>query len=286
MLTWTVSVPVALSRPEAGEGVVGESSVSHKRQKARRNMKKTDSGLRRYGQEVEDDVKRILQLQSPDAAGRQPGPPTDFFRLETLSAESDQQACMPSVELGRRKRRRSGEGALERPLKGRKPQGALPSAETDRDRGGEKPGFDWEGYVRSVKDQKENIAPIQALYDDDGRVVGTWRGEFRIEFPGHRFRTFYDAGRAPSVGSSDPSMRRIHPGRFPGAGQCKPTQAGEQSSQASTIRSATAPRTVASEGKAETGGSSMSGDTAVDYRRSIAGAEQASPEPADSKERG
>jgi len=286
MLIWVAPVPAALSGPEFGEEIVIRSSDSRKRQKVRGSREKIDPDLQKNRLEMEDDAKRTLQLQNLDAADNDPGSPTDCSRPETPGAGSDQQAPVPSVDSGRRKRRRSGEGALERPLKSRKPQEVLPLAERGGGRGREKADFDWGNYIQSLEDQRENIAPVQVFYDDGGRVVGTWRGSFRTNLPGYRFKTFYGSDRTPSVGSLDPSMRRTDSERLPEAGQCEPSQTADQRSRMSTTHSTTASRTVASGGKAETGGSSISGDTAVDYRRSIAGAEQASPEPAGSKERG
>lgn len=255
------------------------------RQKGKRKAKETDSGLQKNRQGTEDDAKRTLQLQDLDAAGNDPGSPTDCSRPETPGARSDQQASVPSLDSRRRKRRGSGEEALERPLKSCKPQGVLPSAERGEDRGGEKADFDWGSYVQSLEDQRENLGPVQVFYDDGGRVVGTWRGNFRTNLPGYRSKTFYGSDRAPSVGSFDPSMCRTHPERLPGTGRREPGQAGEQSSRTLTAHSTAASRTVVLEDKANMEGSSVSVNTVVGQHQSTAGAKQSSPKSAGFEER-
>lgn len=279
MSTRVAPISVTPCRPETHEGVAKISSDSRKRQKVRRDGKMVDSGLRKNVQEMEDDMKRTLQLQSFDAADKGSRSPTDLSRLETPGDRSDQRKSMPSVEPGRRKRGLSGEAVLERPFKSRKPQGVLPSAERDEDRGREKAVFGVHDYVQTMEDHREKIAPIQVFCDDDGRVVGTWRGNLQTDLPGYRFKFFYGVDRVPSIGSLDLLMRRSHPERFSGAEQCVPSQAGEQSSRMSIMYSMTAPKTVASEDKAEMEGPSTSGNTAMgrlmvaERHQSIAGAQ-------------
>ncbi|KAK4981919.1 hypothetical protein LTR66_009602 [Elasticomyces elasticus] len=202
-------------------------------------------------------MKRAPQRQSFDAADKDAGSPTGFSRFEiptrTYAVGWVEPPQTSTVW-------RSGLGTTP---KSRKPQGALPSAETDKGQGGEKAVVDMKDYIRTLEDHKEKIAPIQVFYNDDGRVVGMWRGNLQIGLPEYRFMTFYGIDRVPSIGSLAPSMRRSHPERFSGTGQCKPSQADEQSSQVTTMHSTTAPKAVASEDKAEMEGASISGNTAM-----------------------
>ncbi|KAK4981005.1 hypothetical protein LTR28_009534 [Elasticomyces elasticus] len=109
-------------------------------------------------------MKRAPQRQSFDAADKDAGSPTGFSRFEiptrTYAVGWVEPPQTSTVW-------RSGLGTTP---KSRKPQGALPSAETDKGQGGEKAVVDMKDYIRTLEDHKEKIAPIQVFYNDDGRV--------------------------------------------------------------------------------------------------------------------